>query len=162
MNNKEIDCLVSLMAKESFTFNDLRKFKNLDLDQLNSYGRTPLMQASDLGLFDVSEFLLNKGASVGVTGTQGLSALHHAASNGHTEIVMLLVEHGADVNIKSDMGVTPLMCAAAWGHLETVKTLIALGSDKDIIDNIGVTASDIAYEKGEDEIGNFLMRTQGI
>ncbi len=41
----------------------------------------------------------------------------------------------------------------------TPMIVIVLGSVKDITDNIGATASDIAYEKGEDEIGNFLTQS---
>jgi ankyrin repeat protein len=50
------------------------------------------------------------------------------------------------------------MCAAAWGHLESAKVLIQHGADVGLVDNRGGTAFDIALEKGEDEMAEFLRK----
>jgi ankyrin repeat protein len=48
------------------------------------------------------------------------------------------------------------MCAAAWGHAEVAKALVERGADPDRKDKRGGTAYDIACEKGEDEVAEFL------
>lgn len=74
----------------------------------DSYGQTPLFQASAYGRLDVVKLLLAKGAAVRFTvhddaegDDPGCTPLLLAAENGHLEIVRLLLAKGADVNAKA-------------------------------------------------------------
>ena len=74
----------------------------------DSYGQTPLFQASAYGRLDVVKLLLGKGAAVNFVSHDsaegdepGCTPLLLAAENGHVEIVKLLLEKGADVNAKA-------------------------------------------------------------
>ncbi len=48
------------------------------------------------------------------------------------------------------------MCAAAWGYATVVKFLLDKGALPSTKDCLGATASDIAREKGEEEIALLL------
>jgi ankyrin repeat protein len=66
--------------------------------------------------------LLDKGADVTPTTTNGRTVLHVAAQQGHHEIVVMLLMQGADKSAKDDKGIRPVDRARAKGHT----TLIAL------------------------------------
>ena len=84
--------------------------------------------------------LIEAGADIHFTGTNGWTALHMAAARGHVKKAQLLIDAGADANRRTniDGDVTPLMEAASLGQPETVRLLLNHGADaflRDIIHN---------------------------
>jgi uncharacterized protein len=128
------------------------------LDDVGSKGRTLLMAAVVKGDLDAVQFLVRNGASPNAYGAQGMTPLHEAAAEGQPEIAKYLIEQRADKNSTTEWGGTPLMCAAAWGHFELVRLLVETGGDISSVDKSGSTASDIAREKGNDAIADFIAR----
>lgn len=57
---------------------------------------------------DITRFLINKGAKVKSSCSEGWRPLHHAAFNGNAAIVELLLEMDAYVHAVTDEGTTPL------------------------------------------------------
>ena len=90
---------------------------------------TPLMAAARSGHVRVVEFLVSRGADVGLQGQDGQTPLILAARNNHLQVVQLLIAHSADVNAGDMYAYTALMRAAREGHLNIVKCLAEAGAD---------------------------------
>ncbi|WP_423601544.1 ankyrin repeat domain-containing protein [Roseateles sp. MS654] len=132
------------------------ELKDLDLNDVGIYGRTPLMASAAAGLLAAVETLVRNGASVHATGRAEMTALHEAAASGDAAIASYLLSAGANVDAKTVDGVTPLMCAAAWGNTVVVKLLLDNHADPTAADRTGATAADIAREKGEDDAADLI------
>lgn len=77
----------------------------MDVDTLDSNGRTPLIWASYLGSsMDVVNTLLKWGADVDRADKTGFTALLWAVVSGHMEVAEKLVHEGANVNVKDAEG----------------------------------------------------------
>ncbi|MCX6774341.1 MAG: ankyrin repeat domain-containing protein [Candidatus Micrarchaeota archaeon] len=94
------------------------------------------------------ELLLEKGASIDSTSSDGFTALAIAASEGrenHIDICRLLIRKGADIEGKNEDGITPLMLAAQHGHADICALLIESGADIGIKNRkYGANALDLA------------------
>jgi ankyrin repeat protein len=79
----------------------------------------------------LTELLLNKGASVNVTGLSGATPLFNACSSGkHIEVVKLLIDRGADVKTENVRRETPLHIAAFTNNnSDMIELLISNGAD---------------------------------
>ena len=126
--------------------------KGVDVDARDSYGRTPLMWATDdLG---VVHYLVDKGADVNAKDINGETPLMKAAFLGRLDVVRYLVGKGADVNAKSERGGTTLMWAS--GDLAVAKYLVEKGVDVNAKDNNGETALKWATNFGRPDVANYL------
>jgi ankyrin repeat protein len=67
-----------------------------------------LLQAADKGDHIQVQALLEKGADVNASNSNGFTPLYLAVMKGHREVVALLLEKGAAVNAASTEGFTPL------------------------------------------------------
>lgn len=65
-------------------------------DQKDNAGYTPLHEACSRGLIDIARVLLQYGANHSETAHSGIRPLHEAVDNGYLEIVRLLLSYGAD------------------------------------------------------------------
>ena len=104
-----------------------------NVNAVNKYGWTVLMQAAYFGKVDAAKTLIEAGADVNAKSNDGWTALMEAAHNGNVEMVKILIEEKADVNAKMtagvDTGQTALMVAAWFGKVDAVKALIESGAD---------------------------------
>lgn len=82
------------------------KVKEDLLKDKDERGRTLLYIASRSGFYDMSELLLEKGASINEVQSTRSTPLHGAAYYGHTSIVELLLQHGAKTDIINKFGKT--------------------------------------------------------
>jgi uncharacterized protein len=112
---------------------------------------------------DVARYLLEKGADVNATATNGsgYTALTGAVANGHAAIAKWLAENGADVNYRYANGYSPLLTAAANGHLEIVKMLLSKGADLHTRTDDGKNALNFAEERSHKEVAEHL-RSLGL
>lgn len=69
--------------------------------------------------------LVEFGADVNLTNTEGVSPLSLAAERGHCDIVRLLVQAGADIAMKDNRKEGSLTAAAKSGHLNVVAYLLS-------------------------------------
>ena len=81
---------------------------------LSNFG-TPLYYSSLLGLANVSELILERGADVNAQGGHYGNALQAASCNGHRGVVELLLERGADVNAQGGDYGNALQAASSNG-----------------------------------------------
>lgn len=90
--------------------------KGYDINTLDSYGGTMLIDAADRGMENACLMLIEKGIDVSIKGQDGRTALHYAAKNGLTNIVDILIEKGLDVNLVCPKGWSPLTMACSYAH----------------------------------------------
>ena len=103
-------------------------------------GSEALMRACLIGHTAAVKALLDRGADVNPSDSNGWTPLMEAAFGGHADTIRVLLEEGADVNTKDQTGWTPLMEAASKGHLEAVIVLLAYGADANAKNVKGWTA----------------------
>ncbi|XP_008179715.1 protein TANC2 isoform X1 [Acyrthosiphon pisum] len=75
------------------------------------------------GVYDMVAVLLEFGASVNVSNSQGRTPLWMAASRGHIDVVKLLIEAGASPGLTDSAGRCPLVEAAKNGRFNVVAYL---------------------------------------
>ncbi|KIK54370.1 hypothetical protein GYMLUDRAFT_48740 [Collybiopsis luxurians FD-317 M1] len=67
-----------------------------------------MVEAAEMGHFDIIEYLVEKGANIDTTNLMNRTALHMAASKGHLNIVKYLIENGANACTVDENGESPL------------------------------------------------------
>ncbi len=129
---------------------DLEKVTSLivkghDVNELTNEGKSPLWRAAIDGNIEISQLLVDSGASI----KSNYAPLRIAARNGDLEIVKLLVENGAELDYKTMDGSTALARASSRGHQDIVAYLIEKGADVNTVDRLGNSPL------GEAAIGGF-------
>ncbi|KAK2766808.1 hypothetical protein FQN54_006122 [Arachnomyces sp. PD_36] len=89
---------------------------------------TPLHHAAHLGLVDMIDMLLERGARTDVLDSTGCLALHRAAHSRQIESLQLLIKRGAVIDGKSTCGRTALTHALQSEKPEVVQTLLDNGA----------------------------------
>jgi hypothetical protein len=84
---------------------------------------TLLHHAAEMGLPDLAEALVARGARPGKRDANGELPLHYAARNGHERVVSLLMDEGG--LIRAGDKTRALHLAEAHGHADTARTLVA-------------------------------------
>ena len=128
-----------------------------DLDVLDKFGSTALMNAAEAGVFNSVKYLTERMSvpSRNQARYDGTTALTIAASNNsseHTSCLKCLVEAGADVNVQNEPGYTALMLASVAGSVESVKLLTERMSVStlDKVNGEGQTALMLAAVRSDD------------
>ncbi|XP_039789662.1 26S proteasome non-ATPase regulatory subunit 10-like isoform X2 [Panicum virgatum] len=106
----------------------------MDVDILDSAGRTPLVSAIYGKSVDAVKYLLEHGANQDKLDRNGFSPLHVAAGLGCCEIVELLLAKGAYTDSVTCCG-TPLHIAATEGQDGTMKILLNHNADAGAVAN---------------------------
>lgn len=75
-----------------------------DLDVIDEYGYTPLIEAAIIDSAEKAELILNAGASIDFPDLTGRTALHWSTDNNNLELTQLLLKHGANTNAYSSAG----------------------------------------------------------
>jgi|SRR5215213_8289339 len=92
----ETDALLqAARAGNADTVKALLTSPNVDVNGVDEYGNTPLIEAARFGHDDVVTALLIARADVKVKNREGKTALMLAAENGHDDTVRVLTQAGA-------------------------------------------------------------------
>jgi len=102
--------------------------RHADVNFHDNAGNTPLCSAIQAGSYEVTVYLLEKGADVDVRLDKNRNLLMIASEANNPELISLLIDKGSDINAFDDNGNTPLLIASAHGNLESVKVLLAKGA----------------------------------
>src|SRR5271170_5221628 len=92
----------------------------------------PLYYSSLLGLANIAEWLLGKGAKVNRQGGGLGNALQAASYGGCQEVVALLLKNGAEVNAQGGEYENALQAASYGGHQEVVALLLDNGAEVNV------------------------------
>ena len=121
-------------------------------------GYTPLIFASEIGSLETVKLLIERGARINDSDSEGRTALFHASENGHSKIISLLVKNGANPNAVSVHNRTPLMQATVNQHLEGMEILLKNGANVDHQNHFGLTALMLGAQNGDlDSVKKLLL-----
>ena len=126
------------------------------------FGRwgTALGAACHAGHEDVVELLVEHGAQVETSSSEGLTPLHLAAQTIGARLVSMLIDNGTEddyVDRRDSAGWTALHWAARCGKEETVQVLLDHGADVLAADKEDATPLDAALSQGREEIVQLLV-----
>lgn len=111
---------------------------------------TPLMASINMawGKPDITLALINAGADVNFTDSDGETALWIATTESSDQVMEALLKKGANPNVQvKDNGETPLHEAAANGLVDRVQLLLKYGANPAIRDAAGRTPFNVANPK---------------
>jgi len=117
----------------------------------------PLLTAAAKNEKPIVELLLDNGAKITATDSNGQTALHRAVRTGAREAVDLLLARGADVNAKDKSGETPLHIASLQSSSAMAEALLAKGADVNVQDLKGDTPLQIATANNRVEVARVLL-----
>lgn len=100
-----------------------------DLNQIDQYGFTPLIEAAIADNIEISRLLLNAGALPNLQDVTGGTALHWAAENNNYELVQLLLSKGADPNAYTLAGMPVLVMPMLRRQVPIRRLLVQGGAD---------------------------------
>lgn len=121
-------------------------------DSLNRLREPFLWAAAQGGNTEDCESLLEIGAEVDWTNTDGDTALLAACRRGHADTIVLLLVYGASPNIRGRDLLTPLHICARNGDSRTLNVLLDAGADASLKTPDNETALSIAEQKGHENI----------
>jgi uncharacterized protein len=141
----------------------------VDVNQFSSPEHCSALQlATTFGLVDIMKLLLERGASVDIRTSIGLTPLFFAVQSGLVDAARILLEHKADVSARSNKGTMPLHTAVRAASYTTpienknatVSLLLAFGADanaRETGDN-NTALMDAVKFKEDPELVELLLR----
>jgi len=100
-----------------------------DVNQIDEYGFTPLIEAAIVDNVEISEFLIANGATPNLQDVIGGTPLHWAAENNNLELCELLLEVNANPNAYNFAGQSVLVMPTLRRQTELKQILIRNGAD---------------------------------
>ena len=94
-----------------------------DVNQIDEYGFTPLIEAAIVDNIEISRLLLNQGANPNQQDVTGGTALHWAAENNNTNLCELLLDHHANPNAYNFAG-QPVIVMPTLRHQSGLRQLL--------------------------------------
>jgi ankyrin repeat protein len=98
------ETVLHFLAIEGFT--DGVRFlaaRGADVNSVNEFGDTALVDVAVLGLTEIADILLSHGASPDAQSTVRENPLHAAARAGHADLVRRLLKAGANPRYRTDL-----------------------------------------------------------
>ncbi len=106
---------------------------------------------------DMIELLLENGADLMETDSDGVSALDMAIKFKRLDVIQFCLDKGFDLNTtKRKSGITPVMLAACFSNTEMMDLLISNGGDVNTCDKAGMSPKDYAKKLGQKKMVDFL------
>ncbi|XP_064088826.1 protein TANC2-like isoform X6 [Macrobrachium nipponense] len=111
------------------------------------------------GHTEMVALLIEFGADVNQTNSEGVTALGLAAARGHCDVVRLLVQANASLTMKDKQNQTPMVQAAAAGHLNAVGYLLSCDwpGPHDLLRNQAHQSLVAAASNGHSNVVEFLL-----
>jgi ankyrin repeat protein len=123
----------------------------------NGYGATPAMACCQEGYTTILTYLLEHGANLELTDSNGFTAIHLATISNRPKSLSVLLRHGANVHMATNSGFTPLMFSASDNSSECTAILLQHDAAVDAVDAEGYTALWIASLYGRLPIVELLV-----
>jgi serine/threonine-protein phosphatase 6 regulatory ankyrin repeat subunit B len=136
--------------------------KGAEVEKRDEDGETALQKAAEKGKFEIVKYLTEKKSDVNIKTNDKKTLLHLASYSGNIDTIKFLVGLGLDVKAKDWFGRTPLhnACGTRDVTIEVVKYLIENGADVKAVIVHKKTALDLAREKNNVHILEYLVKYQ--
>ncbi len=136
-------------------FNEL----DVDIDEPDEHGMTPLYLAIFCGSENIVEFLIQEGANLDLPNAEGKTPLYLAIKSNYKKVAQLLIERGANVDLPNSRRDQeyPLYIAAKNGHADVARLLIEKGANVNRSTLYDKTSLHIAAENGHVDIVEILI-----
>ncbi|XP_075035504.1 ankyrin repeat and SAM domain-containing protein 3 [Mixophyes fleayi] len=132
--------------------------RDIDLNQPNLGGWTPLMYACYIGHDAVVSLLLEAGVDVNCRTRSGQTPLMLAASCGNESVAYFLIQHGAEKEARDAHGWTALFHCTSAGHQRMLRFLLEHGANADVKEPVyGFTPIMEAAASGHEIIVQHLL-----
>lgn len=118
--------------------------------------KTPLMLACEEEDHDITELLLDRGASTLTQDAAGNNPIHFAVRSRSQACLRRLVSAEADVNAVNHMQETPLLIACKLGFHGVSRNLLRAGADPEKANKFGTTPLDEAASNGSSSLVDLL------
>lgn len=115
-----------------------------DLDAVAEHGMTPLMRAGKSGETFIAFDLLQAGATLDTSNSDGNNALWLACVGANLETIDILIRAGIALDHQNDNGASCLMYAASTGKHAVVEKLLSAGASPHLKTLDDFTALDMA------------------
>ena len=148
-------------ASHSGDIEQVKLFIKLGADVNNSvdeYNGTALGNAAGEEHLEIVKYLVEKAhANINLKPFEGgYTILHDASRGGNLDVISYLIDKGADVNFTDNRGDTALINVSREGNFKVAKLLVDAGADIHHKNHNGYTALDVAKERNNDDIVEFL------
>lgn len=110
------------------------------ISAINKSGFPPIVIAAYNEQYEMTQWLLEKGADVDARDSAGNTALMGICFKGYEDIADLLLTYKSDINAQNLSGATALIFTLTFGQMDMFKFLLKKGADKSIKDGSGKTA----------------------
>ena len=166
-NNFPSDSLLHLAAIEGHVEHirrllDCGEYVDSVLVDLSAKKETPLMLAARFNDVEVTDYLVERGASLEMQDGNGFTPIHHAAMGGKPRNILRLIELGADVSKENAYADTcetsSIHLAAENGHTEAVQLLLEHGAHVSEYSTERWTPLLLAAKNGHLEIMQLLLK----
>lgn len=97
--------------------------QRIEVNQLDEYGYTPLIEAAIADNIEIASLLIQVGANVNLPDRVGGTALHWAVENNNIELCKLLLEHNANPNAYNLAG-QPVLVMPILRNQQLLKKLL--------------------------------------
>lgn len=132
--------------------------QHVDLNNLDSAKRTPMILAAANASLGIVDYLLKQHADPNIKDNQKRSALHYAAWGGHNRVVKCLLDGGSEVDAPDDSGQTALHLAAESASMSVARQLLVREAKVNAESKDGQTALHRAAWGGGDEVVRLLLK----
>ena len=139
--------------RDSFLDILMRQY-NIDLNDRDHMGFTPLTVAVMGSSINAVELLLQHGSRHDIRDTHGRTALHFASK---ASAAQLLHDKGADLDAKDDNGNMPLHASAEYGRQEVVEFLLSHKANPDWPNELGLSPLYVSMACGHPAICDQLI-----
>eukprot|EP01112_Ceratiomyxa_fruticulosa_P013418 TRINITY_DN3775_c0_g3_i2.p1 TRINITY_DN3775_c0_g3~~TRINITY_DN3775_c0_g3_i2.p1 ORF type:complete len:571 (+),score=95.95 TRINITY_DN3775_c0_g3_i2:92-1804(+) len=125
------------------------KGREVELDNVNIEGYTPLMLSIQNNHEDIALNLCQRGASLEVPTGDGMYPILAAVTRGYLPLVRAFIARRVSLNVRDRNGVTPLIAAIEGGHDKIACMIIEADAPLDAESNNGKIPLLLATEKGQ-------------
>ncbi|XP_051025775.1 putative ankyrin repeat domain-containing protein 20A5 [Acomys russatus] len=126
------------------------------IEEFDRGNRTSLHYACAHNHVDVVTLLLDYDCSIDIQDDEGCTPLIKAAQRDNLECMCVLLQQGADPHLKDFSGHAALHHAVLRGNITTVEKLLEFNADIDAKTEYGLTPVQLAINKNNHQMAEFL------